>query len=465
MSDSARLRDLDAYCDVNADRFTGELVDALRIPSISADPAFASDVRRSAEHFRQAALGSGFASAEIIETQGHPSVYAERIVDRALPTALIYGHHDVQPVDPLGEWRSPPFDPDVRDGHVYARGAQDDKGQVWVHLKAVEALLRTGGELPLNLKLIVEGEEEIGSHHFEELVVRERERLAADVLVVSDTSFVARGIPSLCVGLRGLASVEVQVTGPSHDLHSGAFGGTVANPAEELARMLAALRDPVTRRVTVPGFYDDVRELTAAERSVIEQVPFDEARYRADAAGVPDVVTEEGRSVPEARGARPTLEVNGIWGGYSGVGTKTIIPAQAGAKLTCRLVPDQNPEDIARKLSAAITASAPRTVRVKVQSDGQGRPVITPMGHPAVAAAARAMTAVFGTSPVFTREGGSIPPVEMFSRLMGLPAVLAGFGLPGDCIHAPNERFSLEQFGKGIRTIARLWEELAALPA
>jgi acetylornithine deacetylase/succinyl-diaminopimelate desuccinylase-like protein len=380
-----------------------------------------------------------------------------------MPTALVYGHHDVQPVDPLDEWVSPPFEPEIRGGNLYGRGAVDDKGQVWLHFKALEAYLAARSELPLNLKLIVEGEEESGSLHFEELVERERERLAADVLVVSDTAFVAKGVPSLCVGLRGLASIEVRVSGAASDLHSGAFGGTVANPVEELARIVSGLRDPATRRVTVPGFYDAVRPLSSEERAAMERVPFDEERYRADAGDAPAVVVEQGVSVVEARSARPTLEVNGFWGGYAGDGPKTIIPARAGAKITCRLVPDQDPEDIARKLVAAVEAAAPKGVRVEAISNHGGRPVVTSSAHPAVAAASRAIAAVFGKEPVLMREGGSIPPVESFARLMGMPAVLVGFGLPGDRIHAPNESFDLDQYWKGIRTVARLWDELAAV--
>ncbi|HKR98581.1 MAG TPA: M20/M25/M40 family metallo-hydrolase, partial [Candidatus Dormibacteraeota bacterium] len=283
------MQELDAYCADNEPRFLSELAGALRIPSISADPEFAPRVRSSAEHLAEAARASGLHAARVIDTPGHPAVYAERIVDPSLPTVLVYGHHDVQPVDPLDEWESPPFEPRVQDGYIYARGAQDDKGQVFVHLKAVEAVLHTRGELPVNIKLIVEGEEETSSGHFEALINEHRELLAADVLVVSDTSFVARDIPSLCVGLRGVAAVEVEVSGPAHDLHSGAFGGTVANPAEELARMLAGLRDPVSRRVTVDGFYDDVRELSAQERALFERIPFDEARYREDAGRVPTI--------------------------------------------------------------------------------------------------------------------------------------------------------------------------------
>ena len=453
--------DLDAYCAAHQQRHVDELIEALRIPSISADPAHAADVRRNAEYFAAAARAVGFERAEVWETSGHPAVFAERLVDPALPTALIYGHHDVQPVDPLEEWHSPPFEPEVRDGNLYGRGAVDDKGQVWMHLKAVEAVLQTHGRLPLNLKLIVEGEEESGSEHFEEIVLREQRRLAADVLVVSDTAMVAAGVPSLCTGLRGLAGVEVHVQGPSLDLHSGRFGGAVTNPAVALAEILASLHDPVTRRVTVPGFYDDVREPSAVERELFSSVPFDEAAFIAEAGGVPGLTGEAGWTTRERLWARPTLECNGIWGGYSGPGQKTIIPASAGAKITCRLVPDQNPLRIAHLVRDAVLAAAPPGVTVTAEAREGGRPVVTSIDHPAVRAASRAMADVFGVTPALTREGGSIPPVESFARIMGLPAVLVGLGLPDDQIHAPNEKFTLDMYFKGIRVLGRLWSELA----
>jgi len=453
--------ELDEYCATHEGRFIAELIEALRIPSISADPAYAGEVRRNAEYFRQAALDAGLRNAEIVETAGHPAVYAERIVDPSLPTALIYGHHDVQPVDPLDEWVSPPFEAEVRDGNLYGRGAVDDKGQVWMHLKAVEAHLRTRGELPLNLKLIVEGEEESGSGHFDELVEREQQRLRADVLVVSDTRVIAPDVPSLSTGLRGLAGVEVWVHGPSVDLHSGAFGGAIANPIDVLARILASLHDPDTRRVTVPGFYDSVHELSADERAFFARIPYSDGEFRRLAGGVSATVGEQGWTVPELLGARPTLEINGVWGGYSGPGSKTIIPATAGAKITCRLVPNQDPNDIARRVADAVLKAAPAGVWVTAEPKTGGRPVVTPIDHPAVQAAARAMSRVFGKDPLFTREGGSIPPVETFSRVMGMPAVLAGFGLPDDRIHAPNEKFTLDMYAKGIRVLAHLWDELA----
>jgi acetylornithine deacetylase/succinyl-diaminopimelate desuccinylase-like protein len=454
--------DLGAYCAANQQRHVDELIEFLRIPSISADPEHAADVRRNAEYLAAAARTAGFHHAELIETAGHPAVYAERIVDPKLPTALIYGHHDVQPVDPLEEWRTSPFDPEVRDGNLYARGAVDDKGQVWMHLKAVEAMLAVRGELPLNLKLIVEGEEESGSVHFEDIVEAEQQRLAADILVVSDTSIIAPGVPSLCTGLRGLAGVEVHVNGPTLDLHSGRFGGDVANPIAALAEILASLHDPATRKVTVPGFYDDVREPSDEERELFASVPFDVDEFRAEAGDVPATVGEAGWTDRERLWARPTLEFNGIWGGYSGPGGKTIIPASAGAKITCRLVPNQDPDRIAALVRDAVLAAAPVGVTVTASANGGGRPVVTSIDHPAVLAASRAMESIFGVVPALTREGGSIPPVESFARVMGLQAVLVGLGLPDDQIHAPNEKFTLDMYFKGIRVLGRLWDELAA---
>ncbi len=359
------------------------------------------------------------------------------------------------------EWQTSPFEPEVRDGNLYGRGAVDDKGQVWMHLKGVESVLAVRGELPLNLKLIVEGEEESGSVHFEDIVEAEQERLRADILVVSDTSIVAPGIPSLCTGLRGLAGVEVHVQGPTLDLHSGRFGGAVANPVAALAEILASLHDPVTRRITVPGFYDDVREPSPEERQLFASVPYSADEFRAEAGDVPATVGEAGWTDRERLWARPTLEFNGIWGGYSGPGQKTIIPASAGAKITCRLVPNQDPERIADLVRDAVLAAAPAGVTVTAEPKGGGRPVVTSIDHPAVQAASRAMESVFGITPALTREGGSIPPVESFARIMGLQAVLVGLGLPDDQIHAPNEKFTLDMYFKGIRVLGRLWDELA----
>ena len=453
---------LDRYCRENQPRFVDELIEALRIPSISADPAYAGDVVRNAEYLRDAALAVGFTRAELVRTPGHPAVYAERIVDPALPTALVYGHHDVQPVDPLDEWVSPPFEPQVREGNLYARGAVDDKGQVWMHLKAFETHMRVRGELPLNIKLIVEGEEEVGSTHFDELVAEHRDLLRAEVAVISNTAVFAKDVPSLCTGLRGMATLEVHVHGPGVDLHSGVFGGAVANPVAVLARMLDALHDPATGRVDVPGFYDDVVEPSAEERAAFAALPFDEATFRAEAGGVPATAGEQGWTVLERTWVRPTLEFNGIWGGYQGPGSKTIVPARAGAKISCRLVPNQDPQRIARLVAEHLRDLAPIGVTVDVvEPEHGGRPVLTPIDHPAVAAARRAMRHGFGADPAIIRSGGSIPPVATFATELGLPAVMVGVGLPDDQIHAPNERFNLDQYAGGVRTIARLWDELA----
>ncbi|HXZ98900.1 MAG TPA: dipeptidase [Candidatus Binatia bacterium] len=454
-------QDLDAYSQAHLDRFVGELIEFCRIPSISTDPAHAGDMRRNAEHLAQGARQAGFTTAELIETAGHPAVYAERMVDATLPTALIYGHHDVQPPDPLDEWGSPPFEPVVVEGELRCRGSADDKGQVWMHLKAVETYLQARGELPLNLKLIVEGEEEISSRHFEELIETHAEQLRADLCVVSDTAMHGRGQPSLCVGLRGVVELEVEVTGPSLDLHSGEFGGAVLNPAEALVRILASLRDPSTGRINVPGFYDGVVELSPDERAQIAAAPFEEVAFRELAGGVPATYGESGYTTTERRTVRPTLEINGIFGGYQGPGGKTIIPSRAGAKLTCRLVPRQRPDDVAARVRAAVEAATPEAVRSTVRVGGGSHPVVTPTDHPGVRSAARAMRDVFGAEPYLTREGGSIHPVEMFDRRLGLPTVLVGLGLPDDRIHAPNEKFDLGQYSAGIRVLTRLWEDLA----
>jgi acetylornithine deacetylase/succinyl-diaminopimelate desuccinylase-like protein len=453
--------DLEAYCAENRQRFLDELIEALRIPSISANPGHAADVRRNAEYFAQLARNAGFDHVELLETGGHPAVYAERIVDAKRPTVLVYGHHDVQPTDPLEEWQSPPFEPEVREGNLYARGAVDDKGQVFMHLKAFEAHMQTRSEIPVNLKLLVEGEEESGSANFEALVVREKARLACDVAVTSDTGFVAADVPSMITSLRGLAGLEVILRGPELDLHSGSFGGAVVNPAETLAHIVAGLKDSATGRVQVEGFYDDVCELTALEREQIARIPVSDGQLMKEAGNVSALAGEQGFSNAERRGVRPTLEINGLWGGYQGPGSKTIIPAFAGVKITCRLVPDQDPKDILAKLRAAIKAAVPAGITAEINALEGSRPVVTSTDHPAVAAAADVLEEVFGKPSVFAREGGSIPPVEIFQTTLGVPNVLLGFALPDCHAHAPNEKFNLEQFQKGIRVIAHLWDRLA----
>jgi len=437
-------------------------MEALRIPSISADRAHAGDVRRNAEYFAQLAKDVGFAHAEVLETGGQPAIYAEAITDGNRPTVLVYGHHDVQPVDPLDEWKSPPFEPEVRSGNLYARGAVDDKGQVFMHLKAVEAHMQTRGTLPINLKLLVEGEEESGSANFEALVAREKARFACDVAVISDTGFIAADVPSMTTSLRGLAGLELIFHGPDLDLHSGTFGGAVVNPVEALARLVAGLKDAQTGRVLVDGFYDDVRELTVADREQIARIPVTDEQLMKEAGNVSALSGEAGFTNTERRGVRPTLEINGMWGGYQGPGTKTIIPAVAGVKITCRLVPDQDPEDILAKLTAAINARVSPGITAEVKPLEGNRAVITSTDHPAVLAAAGVIEEVFGKYPVFARDGGSIPPVEVFQNVLAVPTVLVGFGLPDDQIHAPNEKFNIDQFQKGIRVIAHLWDNIAA---
>ena len=435
------------------------LVDALTrwvsIPSISADPERASEVRRSAEFLRQAALEAGFQVAEIWETDRHPAVYAERIEDPSLPTVLVYGHHDVQPVDPVDEWERAPFVALERDGLLLGRGTADDKGQILMHLEALRGFLNARGRLPINLKLIAEGEEEDGSDHFPALVAEHRSRLQADVTVISDTEMLAEDLPALTVGLRGLAYWDLRIEAASTDLHSGLYGGAVLNPITVLTEMLAQLHDG-DGRVAVPGFYDDVRELGQAEREELAAVPFDETAFLADA----DVVAggERGFTTLERRTIRPTLELCGIWGGYQGEGSKTVIPARAAAKLSARLVPDQSSEQVSRVVEAHLRAIAPQGIRVEFVTISTGRWVLTASQHPAVDAAAQVVAEIWGRRPVFIREGGSIPPAATLAEELGVPCVLLGVGLPGDRIHAPNERVVLAQLFRGMQAVGRLWQ-------
>ena len=442
-------------------RFLEELIAFLRIPSISSAEAHRGDVQRCAEFAAAHLRRIGLPRAEVLPTGGHPVVYGEWLGAPGAPTALVYGHYDVQPVDPLALWQTPPFEPQVRDGLLFGRGAVDDKGQVYMHFAAAEAYLATRGRLPLNLKFLIEGEEEIGSPHLDAFVAAHRDLLAADVGVISDTPMYDADHPSLCYGLRGLAYLQVEVEGPSGDLHSGTWGGIVANPALALATMLAQLKD-AQGRVTVPGFYDAVRPISAAERQALAALPVDAARLAAD-LGVPALVGEEGFTPLERLWVRPTLDVHGVWGGFSEEGAKTVIPARAGAKLSCRLVPDQDPDAIAALVAAHLERLAPPGVRVSVQVLHGGRPVVTPLDHPALQAAGRAVERGFGQPPSFIREGGSIPFVATLVQELGLPCVLLGVGLPDEHTHAPNEFFHLANFYSGMRTVAFLWDELGAL--
>ncbi len=448
------------YAQSHGEAFVEELKSFLRIPSVSTDPAYREGIRRAAGMLRQRLLEAGFERAEIIPTEGHPVVYAEWMAaGEEAPTVLVYGHYDVQPPDPLELWETPPFEPTVRGDYLYARGVADDKGQLYTHLKAAEACYRTRGRPPVNLKCLFEGEEEIGSVHLEPFIREHRDLLAADVAVISDSHILRPDLPAILYGLRGLAYVEITVSGPAHDLHSGSYGGAVHNPLHALAAMIAALHDE-EGRITVPGFYDKVRPLTEEEREELARIPFDREAWLKE-TGVPTDWGEPGYTIIERTSARPTLDLNGMWGGYTGEGAKTIIPARAHAKISMRLVPDQEPEEIARLLLDYLQAIAPPTVRVEGRVLHGAPPALIERHSPAMEAASRAYEFGFGKRPVLMREGGSIPVVTTFQQELGLQPVLMGFGLPDDGIHAPNERFYLPNFYRGIQTVLAFWEALA----
>ena len=444
-----------AYADDHFDAFVGQLEEFLRIPSISADSAYAADVRRAAEWLASEFRRIGMRHVELIETAGHPMVYAEHVSDPDRPTVLCYGHYDVQPPDPLDLWKTEPFEPTLVDGDLYARGSSDDKGQSFMHVKATEAYLQSGDDLPVNLKFIIEGEEEVGSVHLAETVAAHRDRLAADIVLISDTALFAEDVPSITYALRGLAYVEVELTGPDRDLHSGVYGGAIENPLNVLCRLIAGLHDD-EHRITVPGFYDDVRPLTEEEREGFAALPFDEDAFK-NSVSVETTRTEAGYTTLEGKTARPTLDVNGIWGGYQGEGAKTVLPSKAGAKISCRLVPHQDPNDIAAKLRAYFEAHTPETMTLRFTELHGGRPVLVETDGPAMQAAAEAMAGVYDRSPAFVREGGSIPIVADFKEILGVDSVLMGFGLNSDALHAPNERFGLDRFRKGIEATIRFF--------
>lgn len=451
---------LAAYCTQHGERYLDELKSWVAIPSISANPDHRADVRRCCERLVQRMSQIGL-DARVLETDGNPLAYGEWLKAPAKPTILIYGHYDVQPADPLDLWHSPPFEAQVRDGNIYGRGTVDDKGQVLMHLAAIEAHLRTRGTLPVNVKVIVEGEEEIGSPNFEAALAKYKEQFHGDLAVISDTAVYAEDVPSLTTSIRGLVHWEVAVHGPNEDLHSGYFGGLIVNPIEALGQIIAALKDG-EGRVRVPGFYDGVNDLDAATLAELQHLPFDEVA-EAKTHGVPELGGERGRMPLERQWFRPTLECNGIWGGYQGPGSKTIIPSWAKAKISARLVGDQDPQHVKNVVRDYIVGSAPPGVRVEVEAHGDVRAVTTSRDHPAVAAAARAMQAGFGKPPVFIGTGGTIGPVASFDRILKLPQVLIGVGLPDDRIHAPNEKFTLSQFFAGIKTMCALYDEIAAL--
>jgi len=447
------------FINTNRDRYVGELKEYLAIPSISALPEHEGDVRRCAEWTADELRRVGMQNVRLAETPGHPIVYGEWLGAEGAPTILFYGHYDVQPVDPLDLWESPPFEATVRDGEIYARGAADDKGQIFMHFKAIEAHLKQNGRLPVNMKILLEGEEEVGSANLDNFIKENKEELGADVVVISDSPMFDRGIPSICYGLRGLAYLQIDLRGTRSDLHSGSFGGAVANPNMVLAQILAQMKDR-SGRIKIPGFYDNVRDLTAEEREAWKRLPFNEKRY-AKELGAPKLFGESGYSTLERVWARPTFEVNGILGGFTGKGAKTVIPAVAMAKVSMRLVPDQDPDRIAQLFEDYVRKIAPKTVEVKVTRMHGGRPWMTEFDNRFVQAAGRAIEQGFGKAPVFNREGGSIPVVATFQEILGLPSVLFGVGLPDENAHAPNEKLDLGNFHGGIIASAYLYEEVA----
>jgi len=449
------------YLDEHAEARLESYKELVRIPSISALPEHAADCRRTAEWIAADLERIGMEHAEVSETGGHPIVYADWLHAPNAPTVLVYCHYDVQPVDPLDLWTSPPFEPVVDGNRILGRGVADDKGQLHLHLRATEALLATRGGLPVNLKFVFEGEEESSSVHLEPWLTANRDRLAADFALISDTGFFEGNLPAITVGLRGLMYAQIDVTGTAVDLHSGGYGGAVQNPANALATIIAGLKGS-DGRIRIPGFYDDVVELTPADRERFASLPFDEAEYQSR-LGLPALFGEEGYTTLERRGARPTLDVNGIWGGFQGEGSKTIIPAHARAKVSCRLVPNQDPDRIFAAFRDYVLEIAPEGVRTEVRSLGGGQPSVTPVDHPATQAAARALEATFGREPLYLREGGSIPICASFESVLGLPVVLLGFDPPDQQAHAPNEWMDLRNYETGIRTVARMWDEVAAL--
>ena len=438
------------YQEKNKDRFLEELLALLRIPSVSARTENKNDMLTCAEAVKKSLVEAGATTATIYPTEGHPIVYAEKIIDPALPTVLVYGHYDVQPADPLELWNSGPFDPVIKDGKIYARGSADDKGQFYMHVKALETMVQTG-TLTTNIKFLIEGEEEVGSPNLATFVKANKALLEANVILISDTSMISMENPSIDIGVRGLSYIEVEVTGPNRDLHSGVYGGAVANPITMLSKMIASCHDE-NNYITIPGFYDDVVESSDIERAKMAEAPFDANEYAKD-LGVTELWGEKGYSSNERTGIRPTLEVNGIWGGYTGEGAKTVLPSKAFAKISCRLVPNQSSQKITEKIINYFTSIAPAGVTVKAAEHHGGEPYMTPIHSKEYQAAASAITATFGKEPIPVRGGGSIPICALFEKELGLKIVFMGFGLDSDNLHSPNEKFDIVNFYKGIETI------------
>jgi acetylornithine deacetylase/succinyl-diaminopimelate desuccinylase-like protein len=454
------MQDIKRYVSENKQRFLDELFELLRFPSVSADPKFKADMLRTAEYVAEKLKIAGADEVEICPTAGYPIVYGEKIIDASLPTVLVYGHYDVQPPDPLDLWKTPPFEPTIRDEKIYARGSCDDKGQFYMHVKAFELMMNTK-TLPCNIKFMIEGEEEVGSSNLGIFVGENKKRLKADVVLISDTSMISLEHPSLETGLRGLSYVEVEVTGPDRDLHSGVYGGAVANPATILAKLIASMHDE-NNHITIPGFYDDVIELTEKEREMLNRAPYNEAEYKFDLK-VDDLWGEKGYTTVERTGTRPTLEVNGIWGGYIGEGAKTVLPSKAFAKISMRLVPNQQSDKVTKLFKDYFESIAPKSVKVKVTPHHGGEPVVTPTDSIAYKAAQRAILESFGKEPIPTRGGGSIPIVALFEKELGIKTVLMGFGLDSDNLHSPNEKFDIANFYKGIETIPLFHKYFAEL--
>ena len=438
------------YVDKHRERFLQELFDLIRIPSVSSKPEAGRDMVKAADYVRESLLKAGADHAEVKPTSGMPVVYGYRIINQSLPTVLVYGHYDVQPAEPLDLWDSPPFEPEIRDGKIYARGADDDKGQLFMHVKAFEMMNATG-TLPCNVKFMIEGEEEIGSPSLKQFCKEHKELLKADIILISDTTMIAQDIPSITVGLRGLSYLEVELTGPNRDLHSGLYGGAVGNPANLLAKMIASLTDE-NNRVTIPGFYDDVLEVSDEERTEMAKAPFNLETYKK-ALDIDEVVGENGYTTTERTGIRPSLDVNGIWSGHTGEGAKTVLPSKASAKISMRLVPNQDSKKIDELFIRHMQHIAPEGTKIKVRSLHGGQGYVTPIDFPAYRAASRAIKESFGKAPIPVRSGGSIPIVSDFEEVLGIKSILMGFGLDSDAIHSPNENYPLFNFYKGIETI------------
>jgi len=460
------MEHINTYIKENKDRFVNELMDLLRIPSISADPAYSKDVHACAESVRDHLEKAGAEKVEICQTAGYPIVYGEKIIDPNLPTVLVYGHYDVQPADPLELWESGPFEPVIKttdihpDGAIFARGACDDKGQMFMHVKAFELMMQTN-TLACNIKFMIEGEEEVGSDNLGDFVKANKERLECDAILISDTGIIANDTPSITTGLKGLSYVEVEVTGPNRDLHSGLYGGAVANPINVLCEMIASLKDE-NNHISIPGFYDKVVELSAQEREDMARAPFSLDHYKK-ALDLSDIHGEEGYSTMERTGIRPTLDVNGIWGGYTGEGAKTVIASKAFAKISMRLVPNQSDAEITKMFEDHFKKIAPKSVKVDVRPHHGGEPYVAPTDSPAYLAASAAMEATYGKKPVPVRSGGSIPIVALFEQELGVKSILMGFGLDSDAIHSPNEHYGLFNYFKGIETIPHFFTKFKEL--